>query len=64
MKKKTTKTKVPKVKYVCIKPKNKQEAEEFNRRLEKAFDMLFDETMRLRNLKKVEETENKEVINS
>jgi hypothetical protein len=57
MKKKTTKTKIPKVKYVCIKPKNEQEAEEFNRRLEKAFDMLFDETMRLRNLKKADEAE-------
>ena len=57
MKKKTIKTKIPRLKYVCIKPKNEQEAEEFNRRLEKAFDMLFDETMRLRNLKKAEEAE-------
>jgi hypothetical protein len=57
MKKKTIKTKIPKIKYVCIKPKNEQEAEEFNRRVEKAFDMLFAETMRLRNLKKLEEAE-------
>jgi hypothetical protein len=57
MKKKIAKTKIPKVKYVYIKPKNEQEAEEFNRRVEKAFDMLFTETMRLRNLKKLEEAE-------
>jgi hypothetical protein len=57
MKKKIAKTKIPKVKYVCIKPKNEQEAEEFNKRLEKAFDLLFAETMRLRILKKSEEVE-------
>ncbi|MEI6553036.1 MAG: hypothetical protein WCO09_00540 [bacterium] len=64
MKNKTSKTKIPKVKYVYVKPKNEQEAKEFVERLRRAFNILFTETMRIRNLKKQKDAENKESINS
>ena len=64
MKNKTSKAKIPKVKYVYVKPKNEQEAKEFDERLRRAFGILFTETMRLRNLKKQKDAKNKESINS
>ncbi len=41
-----------KIKYISIEPKNEAEAKEAQRRLERAFDILFDEVDRKRSLSK------------